>query len=60
MGSVGIEYNLDWLWLVLSLLLKKRKNAINRRDYCAQAVSIHSPFKEEKEQRLDRSKNYIL
>ncbi|EMK12253.1 hypothetical protein LEP1GSC042_0030 [Leptospira kirschneri serovar Bim str. PUO 1247] len=29
MGSVGIEYNLDWLWLVLSLLLKKRKNLLH-------------------------------
>ncbi|EKP04544.1 hypothetical protein LEP1GSC018_0147 [Leptospira kirschneri str. 2008720114] len=49
MGSVGIEYNLDWLWLVLSLLLKKRKNLPSEKMESVLEVSIHSPFKEEKE-----------
>ncbi|EJO71186.1 hypothetical protein LEP1GSC044_3979 [Leptospira kirschneri serovar Grippotyphosa str. RM52] len=44
-----------------TLLLKKRKNGwMLEEEKGEDLVSIHSPFKEEKEQRLDRSKNYIL
>ncbi|EJO68663.1 hypothetical protein LEP1GSC127_4854 [Leptospira kirschneri str. 200801925] len=43
------NYILDWLQFVLSLLLKKRKNVVVIYKYVDPIVSIHSPFKEEKE-----------